>query len=118
MTDELPGLRVRTRESQAHQNVIQPAFELSKQVFSGNTLLPDGPFEIATELIFEDAVHALHLLFFAKLQAVSDDLRFTALTVLPRGEISLFDSTRRLEASFTFQEQLHAFATAQSTNRT
>ena len=93
--DELPRLVVRRCETQPDEDVIQPAFELREQVFAGDAFLPDGLLEVGPKLVLENAVNPLHFLFFAKLKAVSDDLRLAIAPVLARREIASFRWRRK-----------------------
>src|SRR3954470_4683970 len=99
MANELARLCVGGRETQSDKYVIQTALELCQQVFTGHALLANRFLEIGAKLIFEHAVDTFHLLFFAQLQAVADDLRLSIVAVLPRREIPLFDSAGRFETA-------------------
>src|SRR5262245_41843219 len=112
MSNKLSRLRVRCREPEAYKNVVQTAFELRQQVFTGDAFLSDSFLEVRTELILEHAVNTLHFLFLAQLKAVSHDFRFSIATVLSWRKVSFFDSARRLEATLAFQKELHSFSTA------
>lgn len=68
-------------------------------------------------MIFQDAIDALYLLFFAQLKAVADDFGFAIMAVLSWREVPLFDAAGRFEAPFAFQKELHAFSTAQPAYR-
>src|SRR5262249_394291 len=78
------------------------------EVFAGDALLPDGFFKIRPELIFEDAVDALHLLLFPELQPVADEFSLSIAAVLPRLKISLLDSAGWFKASLAFQKKLYS----------
>src|SRR5207247_11439118 len=82
VTDKLPGLSMGCGETETDQDIVQPPFELCQEVFAGDTLLPDGFFEIRPELIFEDAVDTLHLLLFPALQPVAAEFRLFIAAVL------------------------------------
>src|SRR5262249_41881784 len=101
---KLPCLRVGCRETQAHENVVQPSFELCEQMFAGNALLTDRLLKISAELVLQHSVDAFHLLFFTQLQSVSNDLRFTITSVLTGRKISLFDPARRFKTALAFQK--------------
>src|SRR5262249_5416268 len=102
---------------QTNDHVVQPPFQLGKQVLTGNTLLSRRFLEVRTKLVFENSIDPFDLLFLTKLQAVTDDLRLPVSSVLPGSEVSLLDRTRRLEATLAFEKQLHSFAAAKTTNR-
>src|SRR5262245_29837558 len=110
--DILSRLRMVDSESDSYENVVETPFELCKQIFAGDAFLANRAFKIRSELVLQHAVDALHFLFFAQLQPVSDDLRFTIVTVLPWREIPFFNPARRLETAFPFEEQLHSFPAA------
>src|SRR4030095_3856557 len=97
MTDQLPRLIVSRCKTQPHDHVVEAPFQLRKQMFTGDSLLPRRLFEIGTELVFEYAVDPLHLLLLSQLQAVSHNLRLAIAAVLSRRKVTLFDCTRRLE---------------------
>ena len=80
--DELPCLGMGRGKTQTHQNVVQAPLQLSQEVLTGNAFLADGFLEVRAELIFKNAVDALHLLLFAKLQSVAEDLRSTPAVLL------------------------------------
>src|SRR6185437_3912607 len=69
-------------EAHAIDDAVHAAFEARHEVFAGDALAGRGLLIGAAELPFEDAVNAPHLLFFAKLQPVADNLRFAIFTVL------------------------------------
>src|ERR1051326_7275194 len=69
MPDELARLRMCRSKTEPYKYVIQPPLQLCQQVFSGHAFLPHRLLEIRPELIFENAVNALHFLFFAQLQS-------------------------------------------------
>ena len=91
---------------------------MCKQVFTRHTLLADRLLEIRTELVFQNAVDPLHLLFLSQLETVSDDFCFTVAAVLAGNEISLFNCARGFETTLALQEQFHSFSTAEPANRT
>src|SRR5207247_8824538 len=101
--DKLPGLSMGCGETETDESIVQTPFELCQEVFAGDTLLPDGFFEIRPELIFEDAVDTLHLLLFPELQPVADEFRPSIVAVLSRLQISLLDSAVWFIASIAFQ---------------
>ena len=104
VTYELPGLSMRRRETKADEDVVQPALELGEQVFAGDALLPHGLFEIGAELVFEHAVDAFYFLFFAQLEAVSDNLRLSIAPMLARSKVPLLDAARGFETTLAFEE--------------
>ena len=112
MPDILSRLRMVYSESDSHENVVETPLELCEQILAGYAFLADGSFKIRSELVFEYAVDALHLLFFAQLQAVANDLCFAIVSMLSGREIPFFNAARRLETSLPFQEQLHSFSPA------
>src|SRR5271165_4542368 len=108
VTDELPGLTPRHRESEAVDDVVEPALQLLEQHLAGDALGAGGAFEIVAELLFLGEVDALRLLLLAKLQAVAHDFRLAVLAMLAGGEIAFFDSALFAVAAFTLQIKLHA----------
>ena len=71
-----------------------------------------GLFEGAAELAFQHAVDAAHLLLFAQLQAVADDLRLAVLAVLSGNEVALLDGALLAVAALALEKQFHALAPA------
>jgi len=90
--DELPGLGVRRRKTEANQDVVQPPFELREKVLARNAFLTHCLFEICPELVLQHAINAFHLLLFSQLKSISNDLGSAVAAMLSRGEVSLFDS--------------------------
>src|SRR5207247_7061821 len=113
VTDKLPGLSMGCGETETDENIVQTPFELCQEVFAGDTLLPHGFFEIRPELIFENAVDALHFLLFPELQPVADEFRLSVAAVLSRLKISLLDAAGWFKASLALQKKLYSFSAAQ-----
>src|SRR5689334_9532552 len=110
VTNQLTRLVVRGREAQTDHNIVETTFQLREQMFAGHSLLPCRFLEIGPELTFEHAVDSFHLLFFAQLQAISDDLCLAIAAVLTRRKVALLDSARGFETSLAFEEELHSFS--------
>src|SRR5215831_18667612 len=104
LAHDLPRLSVRCCKAEPHEHVIQPPFQLRQQVFACNAFLTDGFLEVRSELVFENAINALHLLLLAELEPISDDLCLTIAPVLPRSKIAFLDSAGRLETTLAFQK--------------
>src|SRR6185295_3032531 len=118
VTDQLARLIVCGRKSQTHDNIVQTAFELGEQVFTGDALLPRRFLEIRAELVLEYAVDSLDLLLLAQLQSITDNFRPPGMSVLAGLKISLLDGAGRLEATFSLEKQIHLLAAAKTTYRT
>src|SRR5262249_36536943 len=58
-----------------------------------------------------------HLLFFAKLQTIAHQLRFTVFAMLPWDEVTLFDGALLTVTALALQKQLHALAPTQPADR-
>ena len=117
VADQLPRLIVGRSKAQTQDHIVQTALKLSQQVFAGNSFMPGRLLEIRTKLVFENAIDPFYFLLLAKLQAISDDLCLAIPPVLSRREVSFLDGAGRLEAAFTFEEQLHSFSAAQTAYR-
>src|SRR5688572_16209208 len=117
VANELPRLVVCRCETQPDDDVVEPALELGQQFLAGDAFPPDSLLEIGAKLAFENAVHSLHLLFFSKLEAVSDNLGLAGVPVLTRRDVAFLNGAGRLEAAFPLEEQLHCFSAAQTANR-
>src|SRR4051812_12124628 len=104
MANELSCLVVSGRKSKPHHHVIQTALQLGQKVFTGDALLARGFLEVGSKLVFENAVDSFHLLFLAQLQAISDDLRSTGVSVLAGLKVSLLNGAGGFEAAFPFEE--------------
>ena len=81
--------------------------------FSGDSLAAVGFLKIGAELRFEHPVDALHLLFFAELQAIAERAPAAAGAVLAGREVAALDGALLLETAVSLEEQLHPFAPAQ-----
>ena len=91
MSNKLSCLIVRGCKAESHDDIVQTAFQLGEQVFTGDALLASGLLEIAAKLIFENSVNSFDLLFLAQLQSISDDLCPTGMSVLAWLKVSLLD---------------------------
>ena len=114
---ELPRLRPRRREPEAIEHVVQAALQQLEQRLAGDAARPVRHLEVAAELVLEHPVDALDLLLLAQLQAVADDLRLAQLAVLARRQVALLDRALLGVAALSLEEELHAFAPAEPTNR-
>ena len=81
--DQLPGLGPRLAEAQPVDDVVQPAFQQHHQRLAGVALCLVQPGEIAAELPLQHAVVVLHLLLFAKVDAVVGQLAAAGLVACP-----------------------------------
>src|SRR5581483_4347117 len=93
MANQLTRLTTGNSKSHAVNNAVETALKLLQQDFAGNTLRADGFLEIIPELAFLGEIHALGFLFFAQLQAIAHNLRFSVLAMLAGGKVALFDGT-------------------------
>src|ERR1019366_8879192 len=96
------------RQNHAVDDAIEAALERGHQVLAGDALGQSGLFESTAELRFQHAVHAPHLLLFAELQTVADDLLCPFLAVLPGDEIALLDGALFAVAALPFEIEFHA----------
>src|SRR5262249_41891316 len=110
---ELARLGARCRESQAVHDVVQPPLEHLQQQLARDPLLPVGRFEIAAELVLEDAVRALDLLLLAQLDAVPDHLGFARAAVLAGRHVALLNCALLGVAPLALEKELHALAPAE-----
>src|SRR5581483_12190780 len=113
---DLAGLGAAGAETHPVNHAVQAAFERAHQVLAGDAFGGRRLFIGAAELCFQHAVNAAHLLLFAELQAVADDLLFAVLTMLPGDEIALFDGALLAVAALAFEIKFHALAPALPAN--
>ena len=114
---QLPRLRPRGGEAEAVDHVVEAALQQLEQRLAGDAARAVRHLEVAAELVLEHAVDALDLLLLAQLQAVADDLRLAQLAVLAGGHVALLDRALLGVAALSLEEELHAFAPAEPTNR-
>ena len=112
---ELARLGARRGESEGVDDVIEPQLELAKQIVAGDAGLARGLLEVEAELLLQQAVDALDLLLFAKLDAVAEDLG-TAAAMLARRVIAALDRALILETAVPFEKQLHTLSPAEPAN--
>ena len=113
---KLASLRARAGKAHAIDHVVEPTLEHYHQVRAGGALGALGLLEIVAELAFEQAVGALHFLFFAQLYAVTNHLGAPCLAVLAGNEVALFNGAFFCKAPEAFQEEFHPFPAAQPAN--
>ncbi len=99
---ELTRLGPRSGESEGVDDVIEPQLELAEEIVTGDSGLARGALEVEPELLFQQAVDALDLLFFAKLDSVAEDLG-TAASMLARRVIAALDRALVLETAVSRQ---------------
>src|SRR6185369_3216430 len=114
--DQLPRFGPRRREPHAVDHVVQAALEQLQQGVAGDAARALGHLEVASELVLEQAVHALDLLLLAQLQGIFRELR-PALPVLAGRVIAALDGALVGVAALAFQEQLEAFPAAKPADR-
>src|SRR4051812_38606640 len=117
MSNELPCLWSRCRQTEAIDDVVEAPFEELQQRLAGNAAGPLGGLEVAPELIFQHTVNTLDLLLLAQLQSVAGELRLAGFAMLSGREITLLDRALLGVAALPFEEQLHRLAAAQTANR-
>jgi hypothetical protein len=117
MSHKLTRLSARHGETEAIDDVVQPALEHEKQVFAGHAALLSCLLKIVPELAFEQIVDRLTALLLAKLLAISNQLAASGvMPVLPRRlRSTLLDGAGGLVALLPFEKQLHSFAPAKAT---
>src|SRR5687767_1129608 len=110
--------RLRPRRGEAHtiDRVVETALAPLQQRFTGDAARPLRLLEVAAALILQHAVDALDLLLLAQLHAVADHLGLAQASVLARRHVALLDRALLGVATLTFEEQLHALATAEAAN--
>ena len=112
---ELTGLGTRRGEPERIDDIVEPQLELAKQVVAGDSGLACRLLEVEAELLFEQAVNALDLLFFAKLNSVAEDFG-TAAAMLTRRVVAALDRAFVLETTVPFEKQLHSLSPAKTAN--
>src|SRR5262249_11221092 len=113
---ELARFGARGREAHAVDHVVQAPFEQLQQDLAGDAARALGHLEVAAELPFEDAVHALDLLLLAQLQRILGELR-PALAVLAGRVVAAFDRALVGVAALALQEELEPLPAAETTDR-
>src|SRR5687768_15840934 len=98
VADELPRLGAGGCEAEGVDHVVEPELELAEQVVTGDAGARGRAVEVDPELILEQAVNALDLLFLAKLDTVSEHLG-TAASVLAGRVIAALDGALVLETA-------------------
>src|ERR1700704_4565593 len=116
MAHKLSRLAPGLRKTEAVDNIVQPPLQLLQEQFAGDASGARRLFKVIAELAFLGKVNALGFLLFAQLQTIADDLGLAVLTMLSRGEVTLFDRTFVAEALGAFEEQLHPLAAAETAN--
>jgi hypothetical protein len=111
VADDLTRFGARGAEAHAISHAVEPAFEYLQQRFAGHLLATRGFVIALAELALEQAVGAAHLLFFAKLNAVTRKAG-VLLPVLSRRIVAALDRALVGEALFALEKQFLAFATA------
>src|ERR1017187_10554986 len=113
----LAGLGAAGAEAHAGDDAVQAALQVLHQVLARDPLLQRCLLEGDAELAFQHAVHAAHLLFLAKLQAVAHNLLSAVLAMLPRNEVALFDGALLAVAALALEVEFHALSPALPANR-
>ena len=112
---QLARLGARGGEAERVNDIVETKLELAEQVVAGDAGLSGGLLEVETELLFQQAVDALDLLLFAKLDSVAEDLG-TAAAMLARRVIAALDRALILETAVPFEKQLHSLSPAEPAN--
>src|SRR5262249_35003624 len=99
-------------------HVVEPGFQRDEQIGALYALLRAGPLERRAELTFGEAVDPLHLLLFSQLARVLRHLAPAAaavgLAMLARRVPAALHRALLGETAGALEEQLHAFATAET----
>jgi len=90
MAHYLSRLTAGRGKTQTVNHVVQSPLQLLEQQFTGNTRLAHGLFKISPELVFQGEIHALGLLLFPELQAVTHNLGLAVLAMLAGSKVALF----------------------------
>src|SRR5665213_2836834 len=94
VTHDLARLRAACAQTHPVDYAVETPFQRAQQVLARDAFHLDGFGEGIAELGFQHSVDAAHLLLFAKLQSVADDLlHFTGLSVLSGNEVAALDGT-------------------------
>src|SRR5699024_936123 len=109
VVDDLACLGARGAKAHAVDNVVKTAFEQLDEDFTRVAPTTLGFLEVAAELFFEYAVHALELLLFTQLQAVVGCARARGAAMLAGAGIKLALGVQR--AARAFQKEIGALAT-------
>ena len=118
MQDQLSCFFSGIGKSGSVNDVVQTAFQITQQVFTGHTGSSLCHFIVVVELVFRYAVETFCFLFRAQLNAIFGNF-FAALAMLAgNSAFPGYDCTFIGIASLTLQEQLLAFSSAQSAGST
>ena len=90
MTNYLAGLAARNGKAQPENHVIKSPLKLLQQEPAGDARLARRFFEVVAELVFQGEIHALGLLYFPELQAVTNHFGLAVLAMLAGSEVALF----------------------------
>jgi hypothetical protein len=101
--------------SERVDDVVEPKLELAEKIVAGDAVSLRSAPEVVPELAFEQSIDALHLLLFAKLQSVAEDLGSTP-AVLAGGVVAPLDGALVLEATVPFEKKLHPLSPAEPAN--
>src|SRR5581483_3301662 len=115
VANELTRLSARGGKAQRVDDVVETKLELAEQVLAGDSALLLSTREVGPELALQKTINTLDLLLFTKLHAVAENLR-TAAAMLARCVVAALDGALVLEATITFEKQLHALAPAEPAN--
>src|SRR3954447_3420565 len=105
VADQLARLAARRGESEAHEDVVEPALEDPQQVLAGDALLAGGLLVVVAELLLEHAVVAASLLLLPQLDAVLGLLLAPAAVIAGRIGAAL-DAALVGQAALALEEQL------------
>jgi hypothetical protein len=92
MSHELSSLATRRSEAQAVNDVIEAPFDEGNEILTRHSTESFGLAKIIAELLFQDPIGPLHLLFFAELNGVIGRLD-PPLTMLSRRICPLLNGT-------------------------
>ena len=110
VADELAGFRARRAKAHAINDVVKAALKELQELFASVAAKAGSLSEIAAELPFENAVHALGLLRFTHLVAIVRRAGSGNLTVLARLGTDVLDFGLK-RTTGALQIQINAFAT-------
>ena len=115
MRDQLARRTPSVRKAEAENDVVEPSLEKLQQGFAGDAFFLLRMVIGIAELTLKQPVDTAQLLFFAQLQAITNQgLATTHRVAMLSGRLrtALFNRTRRLIAPVTFKKKLCAFAAA------